>query len=88
MTGYVKANDWPKRFEMPAGCQWRSMLPSGMHCEGCHALITVEGANVGMAGARDGFVSLFDPALVLELLSAHIVFACRRVWPSWNGGVA
>ena len=83
MTGLVKADDWPKQFEMPTGHAWRSMLPSGMHCEGCHALITVEAANVGMTGRVDGFVSLFDPELVLDLLSAHVVFTCRAY-----GGVA
>lgn len=68
--------DWPKRFELPDGHSWRSMLPSGMHCDRCHALITVEEANIG-CDPRRGFRSVFETQLVVDLLAAHVDFVCR-----------
>lgn len=71
--------DWPKEFEWPVGHPWRAMLPSGMHCNRCHGLVSVEEANMG-ASAR-GFRPIFDTTLVMILLQAHVEFACRNARP-------
>jgi hypothetical protein len=56
--------------EFPAVDDWRPMLPSGFHCERCHALVRVYEAQVP-------FAALFDRDAVTALLKAHRLLACR-----------
>lgn len=50
------------------------MLPSGVHCEGCHRLVRVEEAWAGMDGWD--FESVFDLELLIPLLLAHAELDC------------
>jgi hypothetical protein len=56
--------------EFPALDGWRPMLPSGFHCERCHALVRVYEAQVP-------FAALFDRDAVAALLDAHRQLVCR-----------
>jgi hypothetical protein len=76
----VVDEDWPKQFEWPVGHPWRSMLPSGMHCNRCHGLVPVEEAHVGSDLTR-GFRAVFDSTLLVVLLQAHVELACRAARP-------
>lgn len=65
---FVASDDWP-RLSTVAGRVFRSMLPSGFHCETCHGLVPVLEAYAG--------ADRFERAGVEALLSAHVELLCR-----------
>lgn len=54
--------------------RFRHMLPSGVHCQGCHALINVEEAYAGLTPDYSDYV--FDLDAIIPLLLAHAEMDC------------
>jgi hypothetical protein len=62
------------------------MLPSGFHCDRCHALVRVDEAYVG--DDPDDFIALFDMPKVIALLVGHTQLTCARAEPLLNVDVS
>lgn len=63
----------PKRFTV-ASYRFRNMLPSGIHCERCHALVGV--LEVGLHPEE-------HPAEIVKLIQMHLGLVCLGgLWPT------
>lgn len=74
LPAVVRSDELGKHLNV-GGVMFRHMLPSGVHCEGCHALVNVDEAYAGM-DASD-FVSCFDLGVLVALLDGHVETTCR-----------
>lgn len=84
MDDIVVVCDMPKAVTVD-GHSFRHMLPSGVHCNGCHGLVSCEEAIIGMDGVD--FCAVVSLPTLYAILQAHLDFTCRAVSPAFPIGL-